>query len=80
MVKDQAERSEDIPKSGKQRKSVPELRLGAKSTPETLSIPIINKCFFVFQIDDNSGPASQEEDQNFPQTFPPGGENFILKI
>jgi len=38
------------------------------------------KFFFLFQIEDNSGPTSQEEDNNSPQTFPPGDENFIFKI
>jgi len=41
---DQAERSEDIPKTGKQRKSVTarssELGPGARSTPQTTPIPV----------------------------------------
>jgi len=43
--KDQAKRSEDIPKSGKQRKPdtarSSELRPGARSTPQTPPIPVI---------------------------------------
>jgi len=43
--KDQAERSEDIPKSGKQQKSVTarssELRPESRSTPQTTPIPVI---------------------------------------
>jgi len=43
--KDQAESSKDIPKSGKQRKSVTarvsELQPGARSTPRTTPIPAI---------------------------------------
>jgi len=61
--KDQAERIEDIPKSGKHQKSVTarssELRPGDRSTPQTV----------LFQIDDNSGPTSQEEDHNSQRLF-----------
>jgi len=32
--------------------------------------------FFLFQVDDNSVPTSQEEDHNFPQTFLLSGENL----